>query len=65
MKYTLTPVEFEIYDGTSLTLAARVKMFDENAASIEIKMLHNLDSFNALVPHIREALDQMELEGDK
>ena len=54
MTYTLTPVEFEIYDDTN-DLAAKVTMFDGCVANIEIR----------LGPIVQSSLSQMKLEVDK
>jgi hypothetical protein len=63
MIYTVTPTEFEIYDE-SKTLAAKVSMFDEGAANVEIQTVLDRTSFDLLVPAIQQALSLMKLEGD-
>ena len=62
--YTLHPVQFEIIDDAD-DLAAKITMFDSGAATIEIKTLVDCAAFDALVPHIQNALAQMQFEGDK
>ena len=63
MIFTAHPVEFEIHDETN-TLAAKVTMFDDACATVEIKSVMNRHSFDALVPAIQKALTAMKLEGD-
>ena len=62
--FTVCPVEFEIY-GDDKQLAAKVSMFDEGAATVEIKTVLDRTSFDLLVPAIQRALSLMELLGDK
>lgn len=63
MTLTITPIEFEIHEGTSLV--ATVKMMDECGAKVEINWLCNRTSFDKFVPYIQQALSAMELAGDK
>ena len=65
MTYIVTPTEFEIYESDSKVLAAKVSIFDEGGANIEIKTVANRTSFDLLVPAIQHALSAMQLEGDK
>ena len=62
MTYTVTPTEIEIYEA--IELVAKVSMFDEGAANVEIKTVVTRKSFDALVPSIQQALDSMKLVGD-
>lgn len=62
MTYTVTPTEIEIYEATELV--AKVSMFDEGAANVEIKTVVTRRSFDALVPSIQQALSSMKLVGD-
>jgi len=65
MIYTATPTEFEIYDEEAKMLVAKVSMFDEGCANVEISSVVNRARFDALVPAIQQALSAMKLEGDK
>jgi len=65
MIYTATPTVFEIHDDETNEFAARVSMFDEGGATIELKRCFDRSSFDALVPAIQQALSAMNLEGDK
>jgi hypothetical protein len=42
MTYTATPTVFEIHDDEPNEFAARVSMFDEGGATIELKKLQAL-----------------------
>jgi hypothetical protein len=64
MTYTATPTVFEIYHSESTELAAKVSMFDEGGAEIEIKQCWDRHSFDELVPAIQQALSSMKLAGD-
>lgn len=56
----MTPVDFEAYDETN-ELLFRVKVFDEACASVEIKTVVNVESWDEMSAKIREALVLMEL----
>jgi len=63
MTYTITPTVIEIYEADNM-LAAKVIMFNEGAANVDIKTVVTRKSFDALVPSIQQALDSMKLVGD-
>jgi hypothetical protein len=62
--FTECPTDFEIY-GDDKMLAAKVSMFDEGAATVEIKTALDRTSFDLLVPAIQRALSAMDLAGDR
>ena len=65
MTYTVTPVEFEIHDDDSKMLIAKVVMFDEGGATIELKSCFDRTTFDAIVPSLQHALSAMKLTGDQ
>jgi hypothetical protein len=65
MTYTAIPVEFEIYDEDAKKLMAKVTMFDEGGATIEMKSVFDRTTFDAIVPSLQYALSAMKLDGDK
>lgn len=65
MTYTVTPVEFEIHDEDEKMLVAKVTMFDEGGATIELKSCFDRTTFDAIVPSLQYALSAMNLDGDK
>ena len=65
MIYIATPTVFEIHDDETKELAARVSMFDEGGATIELKSCFDRRSFDAIVPSLQYALSAMELAGDQ
>jgi hypothetical protein len=65
MTYTATPVEFEIYHEEAKMRVAKVTMFDEGGATIELHGVFDRTTFDAIVPSLQHALSAMKLEGDK
>ena len=65
MTYTATPTVFEIHDDETHEFVARVSMFDEGGATIELKSCFDRTTFDAIVPSLQYALSEMNLEGDK
>ena len=56
------PVKFECVDDSE-ELVFHVEMFDEAAASVEIKTLVTVSTWDEISALVREALIKMELEG--
>jgi len=65
LTYTATPTVFEIHDDETHEFVARVSMFDEGGATIELKSCFDRTTFDAIVPSLQYALSAMKLEGDK
>jgi len=65
LTYTATPTVFEIHDDETHEFVARVSMFDEGGATIELKSCFDRTTFDAIVPSLQHALSAMNLEGDK
>ena len=65
MTYTATPTVFEIHDNETHEFVARVSMFDEVGATIELKSCFERRSFDAIVPSLQHALSSMKLAGDQ
>jgi hypothetical protein len=65
MTYTATPTVFEIHDDDAKMFVARVSMFDEGGATIELKSCFDRTTFDAIVPSLQYALSAMKLDGDK
>ena len=65
MTYTATPTVFEIHDDETHEFVARVSMFDEGGATIELKSCFDRRSFDAIVPSLQYALSAMNLTGDQ
>jgi hypothetical protein len=64
MTFTATPTVFEIYCNDTNNLAAKVTMFDEGGAQIEINLCWDRHTFDEIVPTIQQALSAMKLTGD-
>lgn len=65
MTYTSTPTVFEIHDNETNEFVARVSMFDEGGATIELKSCFDRTTFDAIVPSLQSALSAMKLTGDQ
>ena len=65
MTYTATPTVFEIHDNETHEFVARVSMFDEGGATIELKSCFDRTTFDAIVPSLQYALSAMNLTGDQ
>ena len=55
------PTMFEIYDEAN-ELLAKVEMFDDTVANVEIKTVVTCDSFQELSSKILDCLKQMDLQ---